>query len=248
MCQKCIDNRLQPSRRHLLGAGLAMAGLAATVPLFGSSAFAQAAAPEAASAPPNAISPDAALSRIMKGNARYAANTRINKDYSAGRMERARAQYPIAAILSCADSRVAPELAFDQGPGRLFVVRVAGNFVNDDGLASLEYGVKVLGVPLIMVLGHSGCGAVAATIKVIQDGTTLPGHLPELVGAMKPGIEAAIARKPKDLLVEATAENVRYNTRRLAEAKPIIGEMVGAGKVKVVGAVYDIATGKVNLL
>ncbi|HQS09176.1 MAG: carbonic anhydrase [Rhizobiales bacterium 24-66-13] len=247
MCQNCIDARLNPSRRHLLSGGLALAGLAATAPLFGT-AFAQAAAPDPTAPAPNSISPDEALGRIMKGNARYAANTRINKDYSAGRVERARAQYPIAAILSCADSRVAPELTFDQGPGRLFVVRVAGNFVNDDGLASLEYGVKVLGVPLIMVLGHSGCGAVSATIKVIQEGVTLPGHLPELVGAMKPGIEAAIARKPKDLLAEATAENVRYNTRRLAEAKPIIGEMVGAGKVKVVGAVYDISTGKVKLL
>src|SRR3546814_17031395 len=97
------------------------------------------------------------------------------------RAARAQAQYPIASILVCADSRVAPELLFDQAPGELFVTRVAGNFVNDDGLASLEYGVKFLGIPLIVVLGHSGCGAVGATIKVVQETAALPGHPPGLV-------------------------------------------------------------------
>src|SRR3712207_3984048 len=108
---------------------------------------------------------------------------------SAGRVARAAVQYPFAAILSCADSRVSPELAFDQGPGELFVVRLAGNFVNDDGLASLEYGTRFLGVPLVMILGHSNCGAVSATIKVLQEGAALPGHLPELVNSIKPAVE-----------------------------------------------------------
>ena len=98
--------------------------------------------------------------------------------------------------MSCADSRLAPELAFDQGPGELFVVRVAGNFVNEDGLASLEYGAMVLGVPLIMVLGHSSCGAVDATIKVVKDGSTLPGHLPSLINAIRPAVVAAQAKIP----------------------------------------------------
>ncbi|HEY9567097.1 MAG TPA: carbonic anhydrase, partial [Thalassobaculum sp.] len=119
--------------------------------------------PGIAAAAPNAIGPDAALERIRAGNARYVAQTPVEKDFSAGRAARAQAQYPIASILGCADSRVAPELLFDQAPGELFVTRVAGNFVNDDGLASLEYGVKFLGIPLIVVLGHSGCGAVGAT-------------------------------------------------------------------------------------
>ncbi len=108
---------------------------------------------------PNAISPDAALQRLMQGNERYAANAPDHKDYSAGRAARVSAQFPIAAILSCADSRVSSELAFDQGPGDLFVVRLAGNFLDDDGLASLEYAVRFLDVPLLMVLGHSNCGA-----------------------------------------------------------------------------------------
>jgi carbonic anhydrase len=108
-------------------------------------------------------------------------------------------QFPIAAILSCADSRVAPEFAFDQGPGDLFVVRLAGNFANDDGLASLEYAVKFLGVPLVLVLGHSNCGAVSSAIRVVEDNAEPPGHLPGLVQSIKPAVEAAKAKSPKDL-------------------------------------------------
>lgn len=242
MCQLCEERRSGLSRRHLLGGGLVVAGMAAASALSSTAAFARSATP------PVGLAPDAALSRLLDGNARYAANTSTNKDFAAGRAARAKAQFPVAAILSCADARVAPELVFDQGPGELFVVRVAGNFINDDGLASLEYGVDFLGVRLLVVLGHSGCGAVSATIEAIQEGTTLPGHLPELVEALKPGIEAAIKKKPLDLLVEATKENVRHNVQRLQEAGPVIKEVVAAGKVKVVGGYYDIATGKVSLV
>ena len=137
--------------------------------------------------PRNAIAPEAALQRLLgTGNERFVANAPEQKDHSAGRAAMASAQYPIAAILSCADSRVSPELLFDQGPGDLFVVRLAGNFVNDDGLASLEYAVKILGVPLLMVLGHSNCGAVDAAIKVVKKGVELPGHLPELIDWISP--------------------------------------------------------------
>ena len=184
MCELCGSAHHRLSRRGLLaGAGAALA--ASTFP----SSRLLAAEPPSEGAP-NAISPDEALQRLMDGNARYAANTPAIKDFSAGRAARVAKQYPFAAILSCADSRVAPELAFDQGPGELFVVRVAGNFVDDDGLASLEYGVKFLGVPLIMVLGHTNCGAVEATIKVVKDNAKLPGHLPGLVRAIKPAVEA----------------------------------------------------------
>src|SRR4029453_18222934 len=124
----------------------------------------------------------------MEGNERYAKNEMKERDFSAGRAARASAQYPFAAILSCADSRVSPELAFDEGPGELFVVRVAGNFVTPDLLASLEYGVQFLGVPFILVLGHSKCGAVDAAIKVAKSKATLPGHLPDLVKAIKPAV------------------------------------------------------------
>lgn len=150
--------------------------------------------------------------------------------------------------MSCADFRVAPELAFDQGPGELFVVRVAGNFVNTDGLASLEYGVKFLGIPLIMVLGHTNCGAVDATIKVLKDNAELPGHLPELVNSIKPAVEVAKKAGSDDLLDRAITENVRHNVAELNKAEPIVSRLVGDGRVKVVGGVNDLATGKVALV
>ena len=241
MCELCEEGGRQGvlSRRRLMRLSVAT----------GATAFAAGRAAAQTAAPaPNAIAPDEALQRLMGGNARYAQNISTNKDFSAGRAARATAQYPIAGLLSCSDSRVAPELAFDQGPGELFVVRVAGNFVNDDGLASLEYGVAVLGMPLIMVLGHSACGAVSAAIKVMQEGTTLPGHLPELVAAIKPAVEIAIAQKPADLLAASIVENVRHNVAVLQGATPILAEAVQSGKVKVVGGVYDIATGQVALV
>lgn len=238
MCNECY-RPASMSRRVLLSGGAALLGAAASPFPF---AFAQTAMPQ------NAISPDDALKRIMEGNARYAANTAANKDFSAGRAARVTGQHPVAAILSCADSRVAPELAFDQGPGDLFVVRVAGNFVNDDGLASIEYAVKFLSTPLIMVLGHSNCGAVGAAIKVLKEGAKLPGHLQEMVRDIKPAVEIAKRGKPDNLLQASIEENVRLGVRRLTTAKPIVSKLVQDKKVKVVGANYDLASGKVVLL
>jgi len=195
-----------------------------------------------------AVSADDALQRLLDGNDRYRSGMRANTDFSVGRAQRALTQRPFAAILSCADSRVAPELAFDQGPGDLFVVRVAGNFVSNDGLASLEYAVQFLGTRLILVLGHSNCGAVDAAIQVVRDKLELPGHLPEMLREIKPAAETALAGGGDDLLDMAIAENVRLGVDRLAKAEPIIGGMVASGGVKVVGAVYDLATGKVGLV
>jgi carbonic anhydrase len=235
----CIDcSRL--SRRHFLALGAAGA-----VACHG---IMPAAAQQTAPTPPNAISPDDALKRIMDGNARYASNISANRDFSAGRMARASAQYPIVGIVGCADSRVAPEFIFDQGPGELFVVRLAGNFVDKDGLASLEYAIRFLGISLVMVLGHSGCGAVDATIKVLKDNLALPGHLPELVSFIKPAVEAAKLQNPTDLLAAATAENVRFNVTKLMASEPIVKSSLQEGKLKVVGGVYDIGTGTVNLV
>jgi carbonic anhydrase len=247
MCLLCETAGLGLSRRHLLKTGAALAGTAGALAMTPATVAAKEKVKEAA-APPSPLSPDKALRKLTAGNARYVANTARNRDYSVGRAARAAAQFPFASIVSCADSRVAPEILFDQGPGELFIVRVAGNFVNDDGLASLEYGVKALNIPLILVLGHTGCGAIGATIKAIQDGAQLPGHLPALVDALKPGVEAAIARKPADLMAEATVENVRHNVRRLAGAEPLIAPLAADGRVKIVGGLYDIATGKVALL
>lgn len=201
-----------------------------------------------AAVPSNDIGPDAALKRLMAGNARYVANRPQTRDYSAGRAARVKTQKPIAAILSCSDSRVAPELAFDQAPGDLFIVRLAGNFVNDDGLASLEYGTVFLHVPLILVLGHSNCGAVDATVKVLKDNAQLPGHLPALVNAIKPAVEFARRSGAADLLAAAIAENVRLAVDRLKTAQPVLQDLVQQKKLSVAGGVYDLATGKVTLM
>jgi carbonic anhydrase len=201
-----------------------------------------------AAPPPNAISAADAMKRLMDGNARYAGNTPNQRDFSSGRAARAQAQYPIAGILSCADSRVAPELLFDQAPGDLFVVRVAGNVVNPDLLASLEYGVQFLGTPLILVLGHSNCGAVDAAIKVLKAKATLPGHLPELITAIKPAVVVADRTAKGDLLDNAIAENVRRQVARLKESPPIVQKTYRDRKIDITGGVYDIATGKVTLV
>lgn len=199
-------------------------------------------------APQNAISPADALKRLMDGNARYASNQPTSKDFSAGRAARATAQYPVAAVLGCADSRVSPELIFDQTPGDIFTVRVAGNYQTVDLLASLEYGVAVLNAPLIIVLGHTNCGAVSAVVKDIQKSTALPGHINLLVDAIKPGVQKAIAAGGDHVLDNAIEANVRYNVERLKSAQPILPERHKAKKLDIVGAVYELATGKVKLL
>src|SRR5258706_7807283 len=173
MCSVCGNAQHEPgvSRRDFLRTGtLAALGR-------GSMGAAFAAAPPAKGAKPaaNAIAPADALKRLMDGNARYVANKPNERDFSSGRAARAQGQYPIASILSCSDSRVAPELVFDQGPGDLFIMRVAGNIVTPDLLASFEYGAQFLGSPYILVLGHSACGAVDAAIKVLKDKVVLPG-------------------------------------------------------------------------
>ena len=231
MCIVCDSTGLK--RRHLFSAGI------------GALAVTAVAADARAQLVRSADTPDAALARLMEGNARYAAGKMNERDFSAGRAARTRGQVPFAAILSCADARVAPELAFDQGPGELFIVRVAGNFVTPDGLGSLEYGAAVLGTKVIMVLGHDNCGAINATIGALQKGNTLPGHIAGLVTAMKPAIEPVLKTPGPDMAQRAVVANVQAQVRRLQTEKPILGEAVAAGKLKVVGAYYDLATGKV---
>ena len=222
------------NRRTLLQGVLAVTALAAV--------------PRPLQAMPNAIPPSAALQHLMDGNARYMRNQIDLKDFSAGRAARAQAQYPVAAILSCADSRVAPELVFDQGPGQLFVCRVAGNYMNVDILASMEYGVEVLGAPLIMVLGHTNCGAVKAVLQYEKDRKPLPGHLQMLLDAVKPGVMDAIRQGNTNQLDHAIESNVRHNAQRIRQAAPVIAKAVEEKRVDVVSAVYELATGQVRLL
>lgn len=197
---------------------------------------------------PNAIPPEEAFERLKQGNDRYVANERKERDFSPGRAARAKVQHPIAGVLSCADSRVAPEIIFDQGPGELFVSRDAGNVVSNYGLASFEFAVANLGIPFILVLGHTGCGAVAAALGASRSRKELPGHLPELVKAIEPAIISAHGRHPGDFLAASIEENVRLGMKRLKTQSKIIGDAVNAGKVAIKGGVYDLATGKVEMV
>jgi len=244
MCTICGDDDhvAGTTRRNFLKTG----SMAALAPWMVGQAFAADPPKPGSAPPPNAITPQAALKRLMDGNARYVANTPEQKDYSAGRAARAAAQYPIAAILSCADSRVAPELTFDQNPGDLFVVRVAGNVVSPDLLASLEYGVQFLGTPLIIVLGHSACGAVDAAIKVVKTNAVLPGHLPDLIRAIKPAVLVAQKMGKGDLLENAIAENARRQADRLRTSPPIVQQAYKSKKIDIVAATYDIGSGNVT--
>lgn len=242
-CRRCEHSESRLSRRSVMTCAAALLA-ASSLPR----GFARADQPVLAEPPPNAIPPPRALDRLMQGNARYVAGETECKDYSIGRAERAGAQYPLVAVLSCSDSRVSPELLFEQGPGDIFVVRIAGNFVNTDGLASMEYAVKVLGVPLLMVLGHSNCGAVAAAVKVVTEHAELPGHLPELVESIEPAVIAAHGKHPSDLVAATIEENVRLNMKRLIDDTPIISDALAAKKIAISGGVYDISTGKVGLV
>ncbi|MGB7176674.1 MAG: carbonic anhydrase, partial [Xanthobacteraceae bacterium] len=150
-------------------------------------------------------------------------------------------------ILSCADSRIAPEFCFDTARGDVFVCRVAGNLATDEIVASLEYAVQVLNTPLIMVLGHDACGAVDAAIKSIKDGTTLPGHLPSLVDAIRPE-EAAAKNHSGNLLANAIRHNVSLAVDKLKNAAPILKSFADDKKIRVVGGVYELKSGKVELV
>jgi carbonic anhydrase len=222
------------------GAAAAVAALAAPHRAFAAKA-------KAPPKPQNVLPPDAALDRLMKGNARYIKGAGTAPDFRLDREALSKGQNPFAAILSCADSRIAPEFCFDTARGDVFVCRVAGNFATDEIIASMEYAVQVLNTPLIMVLGHEACGAVDATIKSIKDGTTLPGHLPSLVHAITPAVQA-VQDKPGDLLTNAIRSNVMLNVDRLKTATPILKSFADDNKIRVVGGVYQLKSGKVELV
>ncbi len=235
MCQECP----LPRRNFLKLAGAAAAGLAFSGALQ--------AASYTIPKPQNVVTPDEALARLMKGNKRYINGTTRRVDFATEREALAGGQNPFAGILSCADSRIAPEYAFDTGRGDLFVCRVAGNFAEDDVVASFEYSVAVLGTPYILVLGHARCGAVDSTIKAVKDGAEFPGHIPSLIRALRPAVKAAM-EKPGDLLDNAIRENVLLNVEKLQRATPILKKAVKDGKLKIGGGIYDLRTGKVDFL
>jgi carbonic anhydrase len=198
----------------------------------------------AANAKPPAINPETALQRMIEGNGRFVAGKTQKPNQSKFRLqETSVAQYPFAAILGCADSRVPAEIVFDQGLGDLFVVRVAGNVASQTAIGSLEFATAVLGAQLIMVLGHSSCGAVKAAIK----GDPLPGRIGVFVEEIKPAVEK-VRLKTGDIDANAVIANVQYQASALAEESTILGGLVKQGKLKIVGAQYDLKTGKAMML
>jgi carbonic anhydrase len=242
MCEMCRRNsiaRFEPSRRSVLGAAVSTMGL-----LLASAAGAKEKAPPK---PQNVLTPAASLERLKRGNARYVEGVSLRHDFKHEREALAGGQNPYAAVLSCADSRIAPEYAFDSGRGDLFVCRVAGNFANDESVASLEYAVAELGTPLILVLGHDACGAVSATIKSLKDNTTLPGHLPSLVEAIAPAVKA-VSQQAGDTLANTIRQNVIDNVGKLSTATPILSTAVEQNKLKVVGGIYRLKDGRVEMV
>lgn len=191
-----------------------------------------------------AMTPDAALDRLKEGNARFVSNTAKRRDLPAKVIATASGQFPFAVVLGCMDSRSPIELVFDQGIGDVFGVRVAGNVVNDDELGSFEYAAKV-GAKLIVVLGHTGCGAVKGAIDDVK-----LGNLTGLLAKIRPAVaEANCANAKDDACVTKVAElNVRRAMREIRERSPYLKTYLDAGKVGLVGGIYDVATGKVTFL
>jgi carbonic anhydrase len=223
------------SRRKFLGSALAgtaatLAGTAAMSFFSTAPAFAQ-----------SNLTPDEALKELLDGNQRYIAGrfTSFDEDKQILRDRTVEKQQPFAALLSCADSRVPIEIIFDQSIGELFVTRVAGNIATPEIIASLEYGAAVLGTKVIMVLGHSGCGAVKAAIA----GNEVPGQISALFPPLRPAVDQA---GPD--LAATTQKNASIQATLLSKASTVLAPMVKEGKLKIVGAYYDLATGKVTLV
>jgi carbonic anhydrase len=201
--------------------------------------------------PATVYEPDAVLAELLDGNQRFMAGELEHpRQKPADFVPLAEGQAPQAVIVGCADSRVAPELVFDQGVGDLFVVRVAGNVIGGTGVTlkgSIEYAVAELGTRLIIVLGHSQCGAVKAAIKHIDSADSPPGSIGGLVDLIKPAV-AAVQDQPGDELENAIRANVRAGVERLKGLEPILASQVNGGRVKIIGAVYDLLTGRVHVL
>lgn len=185
-----------------------------------------------------------ALQKLMDGNKNFVSlkSQHPNQDVER-RLELTKGQNPFAVILGCSDSRIPPEIIFDQGFGDLFVIRVAGNIIDDNILGSVEYAVEHLGVQLVMVLGHEKCGAVSATVK----GGTDHSHIGCLLKEIQPAVDKAKTRKG-DLIDNSIRNNVQLVVNNLKKSEPVLAEFVHEKKLIIVGAYYDLDTGKVDII
>lgn len=194
------------------------------------------------------MTPAIAQQILREGNARFQANLKANRNLLQQVNETRAGQWPFAIILSCIDSRTSVELIFDQGLGDVFSVRIAGNFVNDDILGSMEFACKVAGSKLIVVLGHSHCGAIKGACDDVQ-----LGHLTGLIEKLKPAVAASAPEAPgphdsgnAEFVQKVAATNVKLTAGLIRERSAVLREMLDAGQIDVVGGMYDVETGAVE--
>ena len=228
------------SRRRLMAA-VAFTPVAAAAALPARTSFA------AGADPATRISAETARQRLIDGNRRYVAGRHLRIDHSPRREATAPKQTPFAIILGCSDSRVPPEILFDQGLGDLFTIRVAGNIAGDLAIGSMEYAVEHFAVPLIVVLGHERCGAVTATVTAVSSGVMPPPHLDSLVTAIRPAVDASKTMQG-DAVENAIVTHVRRTVDALNASGPVLADAVGSGRLKIVGAEYHLASGHVDFL
>ena len=242
MCEVC--NARQNSRRSFLT--LAAAGASGAIGL--PSAFATVQSPPV-SPPVTTVTANEALARLQTGNATFVEAPELcSVQLGEQRAQLATHQAPWATILSCADSRVPPELLFGGlGLGQLFVVRNAGHLADTATLGSIEYGSSVLGVPLIVVLGHARCGAVAAACEVVQKKTHFPSFIGPMINALVPAARSVV-NQSGDFVDNAVRENAQRTAQKIATKSKIIAQSVAKGKVKVVAAHYALSSGQVEFL
>lgn len=197
------------------------------------------------------LTPVQALEKLKKGHDAFLNDkpTPLSSRDSNRRLEIARGQVPFAVLVGCSDSRVSPEVLFDTGLGELFIVRNAGNTIDTVAMGSIQYAIQVLGVPLVLVLGHERCGAVEAALSVVEKNTVYPGSIGQMIEPIIPAVLKARASgslKGDELLDAAVRENVRRTVERLRNSEPSLLEPQRMGKVKVIGARYDLDDGKVD--
>jgi carbonic anhydrase len=201
-----------------------------------------------AAGPGTSLTPDQVLQQLLDGNQRYMQSASTHPNLSAeGRTALATGQAPIAVVLSCIDSRVPPEIVFDQGLGNLLVGRTGGNVVDDTQLGGIEFGITQYSTPLVVLMGHQRCGAVAAAVETLTTGAQAPGHIQSLVTALEPAVIFA-GEQAGDPVENTIRANIRLGAGRLRDSHPIIAEAVASGAVKVVGMYYSLDTGAVEVI
>jgi carbonic anhydrase len=193
--------------------------------------------------------PNEALAMLVEGNRRYVEDRpRHPHQRRTHRHHTAAGQHPFAAILGCGDSRVPPEIVFDEGLGDLFVIRSAGHIVDDALIGSLEFAVGEFGIPLVLVLGHERCGAVKAAVEEVLDGGAAPGHIESVLAAIRPAVELAQSQGASDVVDATVRANVELVVGQLRSDEPILAERVQSSRLRIVGAYYNLEDGAVSVI